>query len=176
MIVCAGKTEHFSFATPIGVGLIESAYNLSRIIFDRKPNRILFVGSCGSYGELNILDTFFSSSATQIEQSFLYKNSYTPIKNKIINDVSHETIVNSSNYITSNKALSQKFLRAGYGVENMEFYSVLYAARAAGVEAKGFFVTTNYCFEGAREEYRQNLKAATQIIYDRYEKELKEYE
>ena len=68
MIVCAGKTEHFSFATPIGVGLIDSAYNLSHIIFDRKPNRILFVGSCGSYGELNILDTFFSSSATQIEQ------------------------------------------------------------------------------------------------------------
>ena len=125
MIVCAGKTEHFSFATPIGVGLIESAYNLSHIIFDRKPNRILFVGSCGSYGELNILDTFFSSSATQIEQSFLYKNSYTPIKNKIINDVSHETIVNSSNYITTDKDVSKRYLEM-YFLQVMEFQVLRY--------------------------------------------------
>ena len=176
MIVCAGKTEHFSFATPIGVGLIESAYNLSHIIFDRKPNRILFVGSCGSYGELNILDTFFSSSATQIEQSFLYKNSYTPIKNKIINDVSHETIVNSSNYITTDKDASTRYLEMGLGAENMEFYSVLWAAQTAGIEARGFFVVTNYCHQNGQTEYKNNLVKATDIIYDRYEKELKKYE
>lgn len=176
MIVCAGRTEVFSFARAIGVGLIESAYNLSMLLKDEKPSDILFVGSCGSYGGLAIFDSFYSSSASQIEQSFIQGTSYTPVENKIFNNVSHETIVNSSNYITTNKNVSNKFLELGLGAENMEFYSLLWAAKEAGIEAKGFFVTTNYCFENAKEEYAKNIKSATEIIYDRYEKELKEYE
>jgi len=176
MIVCAGKTEQFSFAKPIGVGLIESAYNLSRIVLEKRPKEILFVGSCGSYGKKKPFDSFYSSSASQIEHSFLSAAAYTPIENKILNNVSHETIVNSSNYITCSKDVSEKFLAAGIDAENMEFYSVLWVAREAGIGAKGFFVVTNYCFESAKEEYLKNLKAATEIIYDRYEKELKAYE
>lgn len=176
MILCAGRTEQFSFATPIGVGLIESAYNLSKIISEQKPKQILFVGSCGSYGRLNILDTFFSGSATQIEQSYIYENSYTPIENKIINNVSHETIVNSSNYITTEKKSSDMFLKMGIEAENMEFYSIMWAAQRVGIEAKGFFVVTNYCHADGGAEYKNNLTEATRIIYDRYEKELKKYE
>ncbi len=176
MIVCAGRTEIFEFAKPIGVGLIESAYNLSKILKDEKPSTVLFVGSCGSYGKLNIFDSFYCASAFQIEQSFVQGSSYTPIENKILNNVSHETIVNSSNYITTNKNVSNKFLELGADGENMEFFSVLWAAREAGVDAKGFFVTTNYCFENAREEYAKNIKVATEMIYDRYKKELKKYE
>jgi purine-nucleoside phosphorylase len=176
MIVCAGRTEVFSFARPIGVGLIESAYNLSRILKEENLQSILFVGSCGSYGGLAILESFFSSSAAQMEQSVVFGSSYTPIENKIVQNVSHETIINSSNYITTDKNVSDKFLQLGLGAENMEFFSVLWAAREVGVEAKGFFVTTNYCSPNAREEYAKNIKSATEIIYDRYGKELKEYE
>jgi hypothetical protein len=176
MIVCAGRTEAFEFAKPIGVGLIESAYNLSQILREEKPSSVLFVGSCGSYGELEILSSFFGSSATQVEQSAVLDMAYTPIENKIIKNVSHETIVNSSNYITTDKNVSAKFLDIGLSAENMEFYSVLWAAREVGIDAKGFFVVTNHCFEDARQEYVKNIKMATEIIYDRYKKELKEYE
>ncbi len=176
MIVCAGRTESFSFARAMGVGLIESAYNLSRIFEREKPSTILFVGSCGSYGKLGVFDSFYSSSAFQMERSCCLGEAYTPLENKIISNVSHETIVNSSNYITSSKSASEKFLELGAGAENMEFFSVLWAAREAGISAKGFFVTTNYCFENAKVEYAKNIKTATEIIYDRYEKELREYE
>jgi len=176
MIVCAGRTEIFSFARTIGVGLVESAYNLSGILKKERPKTLLFVGSCGSYGRLRVLESFYSESASQIEQSFVQGVAYTPIENKIYKNVSHETIINSSNYITTDKNVSDKFLELGLDCENMEFFSVLWAAREAGVEAKGFFVTTNYCHSDARKEYAKNIKAATEIIYDRYEKELKEYE
>lgn len=176
MIVCAGRTEIFEFARPIGVGLIESAYNLSVILKEEKPSTVLFVGSCGSYGKLNIFDSFYCASAFQMEQSFVQGASYTPIENKIFNNVSHETIVNSSNYITTSKNISDKFLEIGADAENMEFFSVLWAAREAEVSVKGFFVVTNYCFENAKEEYAKNIKVATEIVYDRYKKELKEYE
>lgn len=56
MILCAGNNESFSFATPIGVGLIESTINLSRLCLFDKPEFILFIGSAGSYGEQNIFD------------------------------------------------------------------------------------------------------------------------
>ncbi len=176
MIVCAGRTEAFSFVRAIGVGLIESAYNLSLIFKSEKPSTVLFVGSCGSYGKLGVFDSFYSESAFQVESAYCLGEAYTPLESKIISNVSHETIVNSSNYITSSKRASEKFLALGADAENMEFFSVLWAAREAGVSAKGFFVMTNYCFENAKEEYAKNIKTATEIIYDRYEKELREYE
>ena len=48
MIVCAGRNETFPFAQTIGVGLIESAINLTRLCLFDKPEYLLFVGSAGS--------------------------------------------------------------------------------------------------------------------------------
>ena len=42
MIVCAGKNETFDFASPIGVGLIESSINLTKLILFDKPDFLLF--------------------------------------------------------------------------------------------------------------------------------------
>ena len=56
MIVCAGRNETFPFAQTIGVGLIESAINLTRLCLFDKPEYLLFIGSAGSYGEHKIFD------------------------------------------------------------------------------------------------------------------------
>ena len=56
MIVCAGDIEQFSFAVPIGVGLVNSAINLTRLCIMNPPEFLLFVGSAGSYGNKNIFD------------------------------------------------------------------------------------------------------------------------
>ena len=37
MILCAGRNETFDFARPIGVGLIESAINLTKLVLEEKP-------------------------------------------------------------------------------------------------------------------------------------------
>ena len=41
MIICAGRNETFHFAHPIGVGLIESAINLTRMCLFNKPEYLL---------------------------------------------------------------------------------------------------------------------------------------
>ena len=41
MIICAGRNETFSFAQTIGVGLIESAINLTRTCLFNKPEYLL---------------------------------------------------------------------------------------------------------------------------------------
>ena len=37
MISCAGDIESFDFATPIGIGVVDSAINLSRICIMNPP-------------------------------------------------------------------------------------------------------------------------------------------
>lgn len=168
MILCAGNNETFPFATPIGVGLIESAMNLTRLCLFDKPSFLLFIGSAGSYGEHQIFDIVESTTAANIELGYFDKRSYTPIDNVIDdstdNNVSRGTnkqvIVNSSNYITTDKASAKTFLSAGISLENMEFFSVLRIAKEFSIPAAGVFVVTNYCEPNAHEQFIKNHEEA----------------
>ena len=180
MIVCAGNNETFPFATPIGMGLCESAVNLTRLVLMNPPEFLLFVGSAGSYGKFNIFDIVESKAASQIELSFLQKKSYTPLENNVIvsdENVSRETplgkianagrpiIVNSSNYITTDLHLAQNFNRLGIGLENMEFYSVMQVAQNFNIPCGGIFVITNMCNENAHNDFLANHnEAMTKLI------------
>ncbi len=163
MIVSAGNNEIFPFATPIGVGLIESAMNLTRICLFDKPDYIVFIGSAGSYGKYSILDIVESSNASNIELSFLNDDSYTPIDNVLKCEETKfksDTIVNSSNYISTNYELSKQFNSYEIGIENMEFYSVVKIAQEFDIDVKGIFVVTNYTNDKAHQDFISNHKEA----------------
>ncbi len=166
MIVCAGNNETFSFATPMGVGLVEMAINLTRACLMNPPEFLLFVGTAGSYGEAKIFDIVESKTAANIELCFLEKGCYTPIDNVVTTNTQNkkEIIVNSSNYITTNKQLSQRFLRFGIGLENMEFFSFLSVAKEFGIPAGGVFCVTNYTDENAHEDFLKNSKKAKELL------------
>lgn len=179
MILSAGKNESFDFATPIGIGLIESSINLTKILMQNSPKSLLFIGSAGSYGGLKIFDIFESFVSTNIETGYFNSDCYTPIDNKITavcDDVSCETkisdslLVNSSNYITTNKNISSEFLKNGIEAENMEFYSVLTVAKRFNIPAFGIFVITNYCDNFANEDFLKNHFLAKEKL-TRYIKE-----
>jgi len=167
MIVCAGRNETFSYAQEIGVGLIESAINLTKICLLDKPNFILFVGSAGSYGEHKIFDILESKKASNIELSFLSKDSYTPLdkicesKNEML---SGDTIVNSSNYISTNKELSKQYNEYGIGIENMEFFSIVQVALEFEIPVAGVFIVTNYTNKNAHQDFLKNHKEAMEKL------------
>ena len=163
MIICAGNNETFSFATPMGVGLIESAINLTRLCLFDKPDFLLFIGSAGSYGEHKLFDIVDSRSASNIELSFLRADSYTPLDNVLKSEnklVQNQTIVNSSNYISTNEKLCQEFKEYGIGIENMEFYSLLQVAKEFDIDIGGIFVITNYTNQEAHKDFIKNHKEA----------------
>ena len=183
MFICAGNNEIFSFATPMGIGLIESAMNLTRLALFDKPDFLIFIGSAGSYGKHSIFDIVESSIASNIELSFLQKKSYTPLDNVISaykskEDVSHETmdIVNSSNYISTDYELVQSYRKYKIELENMEFFSIMSVSHEFEIPVFGIFVITNYCDKNAHKEFVSNHDKAkeilTQYIFDKY-KELK---
>ncbi len=167
MIVCAGNNETFDFATPIGVGLIDSAINLTRLMIEEQPDSIVFVGSAGSYGTYKPFDIIESSAAGNIELSLITGSAYTPIDNTIYHDnVSRETsiMINSSNYITTDMEVAAEYQKLGLELENMEFFSILKVAENFEIPAYGIFIVTNYCDENAHEDFIKNHKEAKALL------------
>ena len=162
MIICAGKSEQFDFAIPVGIGLVEVAMNLTRLCLSQKPEFLFFVGTAGSYGEKKIFDIVESKTAVNIENGFFNAGAYTPLDNMIstAEDVSRETIVNSSNYITTDNTLAKYYLDKNIQIENMEYFAVLKVAESFGIPAAGVFIVTNYCNENAHKDFLDNHKEA----------------
>ncbi|PAF52435.1 purine-nucleoside phosphorylase [Helicobacter sp. 13S00477-4] len=171
MFICAGKTENFNFAKSVGIGLIESAINLSKICSYDFIDSLIFIGTAGSYDTQNkILDIYISTQSTQIEASYTNQQSYTPIDNQIQSEpknVPCETknlIVNSSNYIHTNTDFSKKMLTAGIMLENMEFFSVMKTAQSFNIECYGIFCITNYCNPNAHQDFLTNHQKAKEKL------------
>ncbi len=164
MILCAGRNETFSFAHPIGVGLIETAINLTRVCLFDKPDFLLFIGTAGSYTkDLKPFDIVESATSSNIELSFFNNDSYTPLDNVLNSQtkmVENQTIVNSSNYISTNFDLTQNYLKHNIKIENMEFYSLLQVAKEFDIEIGGIFIITNYTDENAHDDFMKNHKEA----------------
>ncbi len=166
MILCAGNSEQFDFALPIGVGLVESAINLTRLATMEAPEFLLFVGTAGSYGNHEIFEIVESKTAANVEQALLLGSAYTPINNVVsaAEDVSRETIVNSSNYITTDPEMAKHFLSKKLELENMEFFSVLAVAKTFGIPAGGVFCVTNFCDKNAHEDFLKNQPRAKELL------------
>ena len=179
MIVCAGNNETFFFATPIGVGTIQSTINLTRLALFDKPEFLIFVGSAGSYGKYKIFDIVESMTASQIELSFWQNNSYTPIDNVIEakqvtkQKQQNKIIVNSSNYICTNIELAKNYLKHNIHLENMEFFSVLSVAKEFEIPVLRIFIVTNHTDKNAHTDFIKNHKKAKELlseyVYQKYE-------
>jgi len=158
MFICAGESETFSFAKPMGIGMMDMSINLTKLCLSTPPSFLFFVGTAGSYGEHNIFDIIESKTAANIENSFFNAKAYTPIDNVVstAEDVSRETIVNSSNYITTDESLSKHYLSNNIHLENMEFFAVLKVAKAFNIPVAGTFIVTNYCNAKAHQTFLDN--------------------
>ena len=176
MIICAGNNETFDFAQPMGVGLIETSMNLTRLCLFDKPEFILFVGSAGSYGNHKIFDIVESKTASNIELAFLSNDAYTPLDNVVSTntDGTKDIVVNSSNYISTNEELTSKFLKLGVEIENMEFYAVLKIAQEFDIPAGGVFCITNYTNKDAHADFIKNHAKAKELLAFHVKQRVKE--
>ena len=148
LLVCAGRSESFKFANSIGVGLRESAINLTKILSNLKMqncvDEVIFIGTAGLYGRGNLGEIYESKTATNIEIS------YETDKN----------VINSSNFITQNAQISAKFSALGLFMENMEFFAITNVAKAFKIRSRGIFCATNFCNENAHADFMKNHENA----------------
>lgn len=161
MIVCAGESESFEFAKPVGIGLIQSAINLTKICLHEKPKEIIFIGTAGSYGKCEVGKIYESSHSSNVEIGFYDNLSYTPLTHpNVSRETSGSIIINSSNYITTDEKVSKQFLENGFSLENMEFFAIQSVAKHFNIKSRGVFYVTNYCNKFAHEEFIKNHKNA----------------
>ncbi len=182
MFICAGKSEQFDFALPVGIGLVDVATRLTQRCIAQKPDFLCFVGTAGSYGEKAIFDIIEARHATQIEQGLIHATAYTPLEEIVEGisslgdetetdsllfkncNVSREKVMNSSNYITTNEAAGVWYRDRGIHLENMEFYAVVKVAQMFDIPATGVFVVTNYCNEDAHKDFIKNHQEAMERL------------
>ena len=176
MIICAGNNETFNFAQPMGVGLIETTMNLTRLCLFDKPEFLLFVGSAGSYGDAKLFDIIESKTAANIELAFLSNDAYTPLDNVVTTNTTNikDIVVNSSNYISTNVSLTKNFLKFGVGIENMEFFAVLQVAKEFNIPAGGVFCVTNFTNTNAHDDFVKNHEKAKELLAVHVKKRIKE--
>jgi len=176
MIICAGNNETFNFAQPMGVGLIETTMNLTRLCLFDKPEFLLFVGSAGSYGDAKLFDIIESKTAANIELAFLSNDAYTPLDNVVTTNTTNikDIVVNSSNYISTNVSLTKNFLKFGVGIENMEFFAVLQVAKEFNIPAGGVFCVTNFTNTNAHDDFIKNHEKAKELLAVHVKKRIKE--
>ena len=165
MFVCAGESEQFDFAKPMGIGLIDVTIALTKLCAVQKPEKLHFVGSAGSYGKYQLFDIVESSRASNIENSFFNAHAYSPIENIVSHEtIDNEIMVNSSNYITTDSSLGSAYQAKNIYLENMEFYAVMKVAKAFDIPAMGTFVVTNFCDAQAHEDFLKNHQEAMQRL------------
>lgn len=208
LFVCAGESESFDFAVPVGIGLVDSAARLSEILaqltlFDELkslkvsdeilhdllaveyskceilakflepnvkkqknflPNEIIFIGSAGLYKNGELFEIFESQNAANIEISLPDDKSYVPVPQEVFNDVSRETFINSSNFITKDTLSAKKLFKLGAYAENMEFYSIMAVAKKFNIPAKGIFIATNFCNANAHKDFMHNHSLAKDML------------
>jgi len=167
--ICAGEIEQFEFAQPVGIGMVDTAVNLTKICLDNAPEEIIFVGTAGSYGSVGLFEIVESYHAVTIENSFFTAGAYSPIVSRETSlyrnkKREEELIVNSSNYITTDEKIAQHYLKNKIEIENMEFFSVMRTAKLLGIPAKGVFIVTNYCNTRAHQDFLTHHKEAMQRL------------
>ncbi|BCX78615.1 purine-nucleoside phosphorylase [Campylobacter sp. 19-13652] len=177
MIVCAGASESFEFAKSIGIGLVEPAINLTNTVSNTMPKWILFVGTAGSYGSIKVGSICLCQNAVNIEISSLLELSYTPINTSVItklpehtntltdtNNILTDVVCNSSNFITKDSAMADKFIKMGIDIENMELYSVFSVARKFDIPCAGLLYVTNLCDTNAHNDFIKNHETAKKAL------------
>jgi len=169
MYICAGEIEQFDFAESVGIGMVDTAVNLTRICEKKMPDEIIFVGTAGSYGTVGIFDIVESYRAVTIENSFFNAGAYTPIVSRETSlyfgeNKENSITVNSSNYITTDTVIAGYYRQEDITIENMEFFAVLRTAKLLGIPAKGIFIVTNYCNQTAHEDFLKNHTEAMKTL------------
>ena len=158
----------------MGIGLLDMTINLTKQCVVNPPKFIFFVGSAGSYGEHKLFEIVESKTASNIENSFFNAKAYTPIDNVVStsDNVSRETIVNSSNYITTDESMGKYYIKNNIGIENMEFFAVLKVAEAFSIPAAGAFIVTNYCNANAHRDFMKNHQEAMRRLTEYMNKQM----
>lgn len=152
----------------LGIGYLEAALQLNKILQAKHYSRIMFLGTAGAYSqELAISEIVNVSSVALLKSLTIQEQAYIPQEYDLYESarvVGEGLIKNadclSSLEITKSSGLSKKIIEHYKPkiplVENMELYGVAKVASEHGIPWSAFLGITNYTNANAHEEWKTN--------------------
>jgi nucleoside phosphorylase len=155
-----------------GIGGIAAAAATARFLMEIRPARVLFVGTCGTYGNgLNIGDCIAVSEAITVSVPELQERAFRPSPETTIWHPTWELPlpkfkVAATAAITSN-AEDAKLLGKIADGEHLEIASVLAACYLANVPVAAALVVANHVGPGSHTEWAANHEALSRKLVEK---------
>jgi len=165
---------------PVGIGAVDAAVGATRAIARARPERVVFVGTCGIYGRKADAAVAIGTAAVAgeivcVSTAALKGEAYLPDATVVRAQTSRRlraTLaagtpgdprgVACSLAITRSAALGRRIAAAtGATLENLEAFAVARAAAAAGVEFAAVLGIANRVGPEGHDEWRRHHRAAS---------------
>jgi purine-nucleoside phosphorylase len=153
----------------VGVGAVAAAVETARLVAERAPARVLFVGTCGAYdGRLAPGDLLCASAAVATSLDELEGRAYRPEVERVRWDATHALplpahVVAVPPAITRTEA-GARVLSQVAAAEHLELTGVFAACAAAGVPVAAALAVANRAGPRAHEEWRANHARASAAL------------
>jgi purine-nucleoside phosphorylase len=145
----------------VGVGAVTAAVATARLLADRKPEAVLFLGTCGRYdGRLGLFECLWATEAIATSPEELRGGAYRPVIERVrwVSTLEgplprHAVAVPPA--ITSTQE-GAAFLSTVAPVEHLELTGVFAACHGAGVPCGGALVVVNDVGPEAQKQWTAN--------------------
>lgn len=142
----------------IGIGLVESALGMARVLA-QKPAAVLLVGSCGAYpgtglaiGDV-VLGTRFLLAAASGELGPIAKEARPP---RLSREGRAVTVASTLSITTDDDAARSLVRQTNAHVENLEAFAAARACEREGIAFAALLGVTNVVGRSGRSEWRAN--------------------
>lgn len=157
-----------------GIGLAQAAANAMRFTLELKPERVLFIGSAGSFSTSLPLLTCVQAKSVELKSLALINGhsrlpgpaikKYSAEKNFFLPQIEQVPMFSTLG-ISDNRDYAEQLYGAEQGLpcENLELFGVAAAAAEAGIPWNALAVITNYLKQDAGEAWQKNKLSAAQL-------------
>ena len=172
----SGFNEEASIRT-LGIGYLEAALQLNKILQDANYSRIIFLGTAGSYSqELQIGDIVSVASVALLNLGTMLEHSYVPQEYNLYASspltTHHSVTVNclSSLEVTANETISKTIVeRSAFSaklplVENLELYGIAKIASEHNILWSALLGITNYTNANAHQDWKTNHERVSEKL------------
>ncbi len=149
----------------LGIGFLNSALNLEKLIQVQAITEIIFIGTAGSYTDsLEIGEIVTVSSSSALNLGAVLELAYVPTKQEHFDLNIFEGFKSaqcfSSLEISRQEIIAEKLIAQNqsekYLVENMELYGIAAVAKRHEIPLRALLGITNYINPNAHEDWKAN--------------------
>ena len=159
----------------VGIGGLIAAASMARLIADVRPPKVLFVGTCGAYGQsLKIGDCIAVSEAVAISIPEIQHKAYRP-KNEIAKWPSTWVLPLPEAVVAATPAITMDLddailLAKAASAENLELAGIFAACHQAGVPVAAALAVSNRVGPASHVEWRANHQEVCKALVEMLER------